>query len=104
MFASPLNPFLVTQHLTHVVMFIIITITKFLESDRLSTALISALIGQFNKTVRIIAKQLDSTHITHALKWFFFSLLATKILEFLVFGFQKEPYISQFLVNVMINW
>ena len=78
MFASPLNPFLVTQHLTHVVMFIIITITKFLESDRLSTALISALIGQFNKTVRIMAKQLDSTHITHALKWFFFFIASNK--------------------------
>ena len=78
MFASPLNPFLVTQYLTHVVMFIIITITKFLESDRLSTALISALIGQFNKTVRIMAKQLDSTHITHALKCFFFFIASNK--------------------------
>ena len=36
---------------------------KILKSDWLSTALISALIGQFNRTVRAI---------TRALKWLFF--------------------------------
>ena len=43
---------------------------KILKSDWLSTLLISALIGQFNRTVRAI---------TRALKWLFFSLLAKKI-------------------------
>ena len=34
---------------------------KILKSDWLSTTLISALIGQFNRTVRVIPKKLDST-------------------------------------------
>ena len=34
---------------------------KIVKSDWLSTALISALIGQFNRSVRIMPKQLDST-------------------------------------------
>ena len=33
---------------------------KILESDWLSTALISALIGQLNRTVRVMPKELDS--------------------------------------------
>ena len=49
---------------------------KIVKSDWLSTALISALIGQFNRTVRAI---------TRALKWLFFSLLAKEISEFPVF-------------------
>ena len=35
--------------------------TKILKSDWLSTALISALIGQFNRTVCVMPKLLDST-------------------------------------------
>ena len=43
---------------------------KIVKSDWLSTALISALIGQFNRTVRVI---------TRALKWlFFFTASKTK--------------------------
>ena len=53
---------------------------KIVKSDCLSTALISALIGQFNRTVRAI---------TRALKWLFFSLLAKQDFEFLVFWFKK---------------
>ena len=53
---------------------------KIVKSDWLSTALISALIGQFNRTVRAI---------TRALKWLFFSLLAKQDFEFLVFWFKK---------------
>ena len=34
---------------------------KILKSDWLSTALISALIGQLNRTVRVMPKSLDST-------------------------------------------
>ena len=34
---------------------------KIVKSDWLSTAPISALIGQFNRTVRVMPKQLDST-------------------------------------------
>ena len=34
---------------------------KIFKSDWLSTALISALIGQFNRTVRVMPKLLDST-------------------------------------------
>ena len=34
---------------------------KILKSDWLSTALISALIGQFNGAVRVTSKQLEST-------------------------------------------
>ena len=34
---------------------------KIVKSDWLSTALISALIGQFNRTVRVMPKYLDST-------------------------------------------
>ena len=48
---------------------------KIVKSYWLSTALISALIGQFNRTVRAI---------TRALKWLFFSLLAKQNFEFLV--------------------
>ena len=40
---------------------------KILKSDCLSTALILALVGQSNRTVRTIKR---------ALNWFFFSLLA----------------------------
>ena len=49
---------------------------EIVKSDWLSTALISASIGQFNRTVRAI---------TRALKWLFFSLLAKQNFEFLVF-------------------
>ena len=62
---------------------------KILKSDWLSTALISALIEQFNWTVRAI---------TSALKWLFFSLLEKQILEFLVFLFKKRAlYITNFV-------
>ena len=62
---------------------------KILKSDWLSTALISALIGQFNWTVRAI---------TRALKWLFFALLEKQILEFLVFLFKKRAlYITNFV-------
>ena len=44
---------------------------KILKSDWFSTALISALIGQFNRTVRAI---------TRALKWLFFFIASEKIL------------------------
>ena len=47
---------------------------KIVKSDWLSTALISALIGQFNRTVHAIT-----------LKWLFFSLLVKQNFEFLVF-------------------
>ena len=53
---------------------------KIVKSDWLSTTLISALIGQFNRTVRAI---------TRALKWLFFSLLAKQNFELLVFWFKK---------------
>ena len=54
---------------------------KIVKSDWLSTALISALIGQYasclsNWTVRAITREL---------KWLFFSLLAKQNFEFLVF-------------------
>ena len=49
---------------------------KIVKSDWLSTALISALIGQFNRTVRAI---------TRALKWVFSSMLAKQNVKFLVF-------------------
>ena len=40
---------------------------KIVKSDWLSTALISALIGQFNRTVRVMPNKLDSTrHHTRA--------------------------------------
>ena len=42
---------------------------KIVKSDWLSTALISSLIGQFNRTVHAI---------TRVLKWLFFSLLLAK--------------------------
>ena len=59
---------------------------KILKSDWLSTALISALIGQFNRTVRVMPSNWTVRAITRALKWlFFFSLLAKQNFEFLVF-------------------
>ena len=66
---------------------------KILKSDWLSTALISALIGQLNRTVRAI---------TYALKWFSFSLLAKNISKFLMFWLRKEPNIPQILLNLWI--
>ena len=63
---------------------------KIVKSDWLSTALISALIGQFNTTVRVMPKLLDSMrHHARALMAFFFSLLAKQNFEFLVFWFKK---------------
>ena len=44
---------------------------KILKSDWLSTALISALIGQFNRTVRLSNWTVHA--ITRALKWLFFT-------------------------------
>ena len=58
---------------------------KILKSDWLSIALISALIGQFNGTVRVTSKQLESTRHRARGNGFSFSLLTKKILEFLVF-------------------
>ena len=71
---------------------------KILNSDWLSTTLILALIGQYasclsNWTVRAI---------TRALKWLFFSLLAKKISEFVVFWLKKEPNISQILLKLWL--
>ena len=44
------------------IIIIILTIyNKIVKADWVSTALISALIGQFNRTVHILPKQLDST-------------------------------------------
>ena len=51
---------------------------KIVKPDWLSTALISALIGQFNSNWTVRA-------ITRALKWLFFFLLAKQNVEFLVF-------------------
>jgi len=62
---------------------------KILESDWLSAALISALIGQFNRTVRVIMR---------ALKWHFFTA-SKKIGISSVLILKKEPYISQILVT-----
>ena len=45
---------------------------KILKSDWLSTALISALIGQFNRTVRVMPKYWTVRVIKRALKWPFF--------------------------------
>ena len=63
---------------------------KIPKSDWSSTALISALIGQYasclNWTVRAI---------THA-------LAKKEILEFLVFWFKKEPHISQILLKLCL--
>ena len=65
---------------------------KIVKSDWLSTVLTSALIGQFNRTVRAI---------TSALKWLFFSLLAKKIG---ISCFEKEPFFQKKFVQAMINW
>ena len=60
---------------------------KIVKSDWLSTALISAFIGQFNRTVRL--SNWIVRVITRALKWLFFSLRAKQNFEFLVFWFKK---------------
>ena len=59
---------------------------KILKSDWLSTALISALIGQLNRTVLVISLSNWTVRaITCALKWLFFSLVAKKSRNFLCF-------------------
>ena len=55
------NKFLVKFAFFHTLTHLIITVTKILKSDWLSTALILALNGQFNRTVRVMPKSLDST-------------------------------------------
>ena len=68
---------------------------KIVKSDWLSTALISALIGQFNWTVRAI---------TRALKWLiFFTASKTKFRISCVLILKIAYYITNF-VKVMINW
>ena len=57
---------------------------KIVKSDWLSTALISALIGQLIGQYASCLSNWTVRAITRALKWFFFSLLAIKISEFLV--------------------
>ena len=63
--------------------------TLILKSDRLSTVLISVLIGQCNRTVHVMSRL--STWTVHAItctdfNGFYMSLLAKKkLLEFLVF-------------------
>ena len=68
---------------------------KILKSDWLSTALISALIEQFNRTVR---------DITRALKWLFFSQLTNwkRSWNVLCFDFKKEPYTSPILLKLWV--
>ena len=61
---------------------------KILKSDWLSTALISALIGQFNRTVRVMPKYAPSRARLNARK---------KKWNFLCFDFKKGPFISQTL-------
>ena len=60
---------------------------KILKSDRLSTALISALIGQFNRKVRVMPISNWTVRvITKSLKWLFFTTgKKKKVLGFLVF-------------------
>ena len=77
---------------------------KILRTDWLSTVLISALIGQCNRTVRVMHKYLDSTrHRTRALKWLF-SLLAKKTLGISCVLISKKAYNITNFVMVMINW
>ena len=64
---------------------------KILQSDWLSTALISALIGQLNRTVRVI---------TRALKWLFFFTASKKNLRISCLLIKKEPHISQILLKL----
>ena len=60
---------------------------KIVKSDWLSTALISALIGQFNRTVREVIGRYAPSRAR--LNGFFLSLLAKQNFEFLVFWFKK---------------
>ena len=70
---------------------------KILTSDWLSTALISALIGQYVSCL----SNWTVCAITRALKWLFFSTGSKKISEFLVFWIKKkEPNISQILLKL----
>ena len=62
---------------------------KILKSDWLSTVLISALTGQFDKTVRAI---------TRALKWLFFNA-SKKTWNFLYFDSKKSLFL-QILSNL----
>ena len=83
----------------HKSLLIIPNCNKILRTDWLSIVLISAQIGQCNRTVHVMHKYLDSTrHRTRALKWLF-SLLAKK----LVFNFKKSLQYHKFCI-VMINW
>ena len=69
---------------------------KILKSDWLSTALISALIGQSNRTVRVLTKQ-DITYApSRASLNGFFSLLAKKSKDFLYFDFKKSLIFHKF--------
>ena len=62
---------------------------KILKSDWLSTVLISALTGQFDKTVRAI---------TRALKWLFFN--ASKNLGISCVSIQKRAFFLQKLLKL----
>ena len=72
---------------------------KILKSDWLSTVLISALIGQYASCLSnwIVGD------ITRALNWLFFSLLAKKFLEFLVFWFKRKSLFSQILLKLWLT-
>ena len=77
---------------------------KILKSDWLSTPLISALIGQFDRIVRIMPKKLDSTrHHACAQMAFFFTASKTKFRISCVLILKIAYYITNF-VKVMINW
>ena len=67
---------------------------KILKSDWLSTALVSALVGQFNRAVGAI---------TFMLKWILISA-SQKKLKFLLFWFKKGAFYITNFVKVMINW
>ena len=68
---------------------------KILKSDWLSTALISALIGQLKRTVRAI---------TRALKWLFFVTASKKNLGISCVLIQKGASCVTNFVKVTINW
>ena len=72
---------------------------KILKSDWLSTVLISALIGQCNRTVFIKPKWLDSARY-HMLvfKWLFFFTASKKTLRISCVLCRKKPKISQSLL------
>ena len=63
---------------------------KFLKSDWLSTALISALIEHFKRTVRVMSRSLNG---------FFLLLAKKKAWNFLCFDLKKEPLYHKFSLS-----